>query len=129
MATQKPNIQKCYSCGGEMTVMGTGRYHYTESGLPDVDIASMNWIACLECEERVVEIPKVKQLHQCIAWALITRNASFGADERYFLRKHLGLSLKHTILLGAEFDKWITLLWDEEREIWVGLGMRKEDAR
>lgn len=78
----------CSNCKVRRPKNQKGLYHYTESGLPDVFLKNVRWTLC-ECGARQVELPRVGQLHRCIAWSLVTKNMFLTGPEMIFLRKML----------------------------------------
>ena len=64
-------------------------YHYLGSGLPDVYLKNVKWAICSECKEITVEIPRIGQLHRCIAWLIILKKSFLTGQEMIFLRKTL----------------------------------------
>lgn len=90
---------KCDACGGEM-VSGRENYHYKECGLPFVTLQNLEVRRCPQCGEFEVVIPKIEQLHQAIAWAVVSKKSRLAPAEVKFLRKHLGWS-------GADFARHI----------------------
>jgi len=88
----------------------------------------------MNCGGIQVEIPAVKQLHSCIAWAFVESRIpwSLGLDKNdtvcvlpdqlNFVRKVLGLSMDHVDkLIGASDSifRGIYLVWDEGEQFWV----------
>ncbi|MDA2927003.1 hypothetical protein MYX78_07180 [Acidobacteria bacterium AH-259-G07] len=69
-----------------------GLYHYTESGLPNIYLKNVEWYQCPHCEARRVLIPRMNQLHRCIAWRLVTKPSLLSGTEIVFLRKMLHLN-------------------------------------
>jgi transcriptional regulator with XRE-family HTH domain len=65
-------------------------YHFTESGLPDVQLAGIRYIQCKECGRKAAEIPALKQLLQLIARSLVGRGGPLTGEEIRFLRKRIG---------------------------------------
>ena len=73
-------------------------YSYAASGLPHVTLEGVEVRRCAACGEHEVVIPKIEQLHQAIANAVISKKARLASAEVRFLRKHMGWS-------GAEFAR------------------------
>ena len=104
---------KC-DCGGTM-ISTNENYSYAACGLPHITLANVEVRRCPECGEHEVVIPKIEQLHQAIAQAVIGKKARLAADEVRFLRKHLGWS-------GADFARHMGVTpetvsrWENGRE-------------
>lgn len=64
-------------------------YHYTGCGLPNVFLKNVKWAKCDKCDEVTVEIPRVGQLHRCIASYVVVKNSFLTGQEMVFLRKML----------------------------------------
>ncbi len=64
-------------------------YHYTESGLPNIYLKNVEWYQCPNCQSRRVLLPRMSQLHRCIAWRLVTKTSTLSGAEIVFLRKVL----------------------------------------
>lgn len=82
---------KCMDCGGDMT--STVREHlYRESGLDTVVLDKIEVRRCSECSGEEIVIPRLEELHQLIAGAIVAKAARLTPREIRFLRKTLGLS-------------------------------------
>jgi putative transcriptional regulator len=79
----------CDACKSGRLKRGAGLYHYTESGLPNIYLKNVDWQGCPKCGGRRVVIPRMGQLHRCIAWRLVTQPALLSGDEITYLRKML----------------------------------------
>lgn len=79
----------CSNCKVGRLKRQRGLYHYTESGLPDVFLKNVRWTLCEKCGAREVELPKLGQLHRCIAWSIVTKNMFLTGPEMIFLRRML----------------------------------------
>lgn len=78
-------------------------YRYLESGLRGVDLIGVTISTCPACGEEVVSIPKLGQLHQAIAGALLTKPGALAGDEIRFLRKNAGIAAsRFAELLGID---------------------------
>lgn len=64
-------------------------YHFTESGLSNVDLVGVRYFEC-ECGEKLVEIPAIKQLMSLIARHVAMKADALTPPEIRFLRKQLG---------------------------------------
>ena len=104
---------KC-DCGATMTTTHEN-YSYAACGLPHITLTGVEVRRCSECGEHEVVIPKIEQLHQAIAEAVIAKKARLAAAEVRFLRKHLGWS-------GADFARHMGVTpetvsrWENDRE-------------
>jgi putative zinc finger/helix-turn-helix YgiT family protein len=85
---------KCSNCG-ELTVVRPGQsYHYTESGLNNVYLENIELRVCESCGAVTPRIPRILQLHETIARAIVSQPNSLSGPEIRFLRKQLGLKAK-----------------------------------
>lgn len=87
---------KC-DCGATMKSTREN-YSYAACGLPHITLEGVEVRRCAACGEHEVVIPKLEQLHQAIANAVISKKDRLAAVEVRFLRKHLGWS-------GADFAR------------------------
>jgi putative zinc finger/helix-turn-helix YgiT family protein len=105
---------KCPACAKTMKVTREN-YNYSASGLPHVTLKNIEVRRCGECGEDEVVIPKIDQLHQVIAMAVIAKRSRLTAAEVRFLRKYLGWS-------GTDFARHMGVApetvsrWENERE-------------
>lgn len=87
-------------------------YHYIESGLPSVFLKNVKWSECPACHAREVTLPRVGQLHRCIAWHIATKPSRLTGEEIRFLRKMLRKNQKQMAeLLGLSpvvLNRWET---------------------
>src|SRR5216684_3404397 len=91
MTTQ---YSRCESCSGSMTVRKTTKeqpYHYTISGLDNVFLVGIDVEECKECHIEEPIIPRMRELHQTIAKALLHKDALLTGKEIRFLRKNAGI--------------------------------------
>ena len=80
---------RCNKCRkGTLKPQG-GLYHYKECGLPNLYLKNVEWYKCLKCKETEVIIPRVSQLHRCIAWRLVTSPPMLSGSNIKYLRKML----------------------------------------
>ncbi len=79
----------CPQCRKGKPKVRKGAYHYLGSGLPDVYLTNVKWSVCPECKEVIVEIPRIGQLHRCLAWLIILKKSFLTGQEMIFLRKML----------------------------------------
>ena len=82
---------QCPSCGGEMTTTRE-TYHYTDSGLSNIDLHDTEIRRCPSCGEEEVIIPAAESLHRSIAQQLAAKRGKLAPEEIRFLRKQLGFS-------------------------------------
>ncbi len=77
-------------------------YHYTESGLDNVYIYNISFVADADGEETIY-IPKINLLHKAIAEGIIRKKGLINAKEIRFLRTELGYTQSQlSELLGKE---------------------------
>ncbi|MBI4700537.1 MAG: helix-turn-helix domain-containing protein [Deltaproteobacteria bacterium] len=105
---------KCPACDKPMT-SARENYNYSACGLPHVTLKGVEVRRCGECGEHEVVIPRMTELHQAIAMAVVTKKARLTAAEVKFLRKHLAWS-------GADFARHMGVApetvsrWENGRE-------------
>jgi len=96
---------KCMTCGLGMVVrLATGEapYAYTLAGLRDVFLVGISIHHCKACGEEVPVIPRVGELHNVIAMALVKQGRLLRGDEIRFLRKNAGFqSSEFAALMGV----------------------------
>ncbi len=83
---------KCPSCQ-QMRQTHKGKYHYTESGLPNVWLSGVEVFEC-DCGEKFAFIPCIDELHKLIGKTLIGKEDQLSSREIRFLRKHMMLKSK-----------------------------------
>lgn len=102
----------CDHCGKSSLKIQRTLYHYTESGLPGIYLKNVKWSECPTCRARTVALPRVGQLHRCIAWHVATKSSMLTGEEIVFLRKMLGKNQKQMAeLLGLSqvvLNRWET---------------------
>jgi putative zinc finger/helix-turn-helix YgiT family protein len=104
---------KCKRCSAPIE-LSRGNYDYSSCGLP-VTLCDVQVRACPTCGERSAAIPRIEELHQAIAMAVIRKPARFTGAEVKFLRKYLGWS-------GVDFARHIGVQpevvsrWENDRE-------------
>lgn len=104
---------KCPKCRkAEMVTEVVNRYHYTESGLPNVYIDGVEVRRCPNDGEEVVGFRNLLGLHRAIAGALIAKPKRLTGDEIRFLRKYIGWSgedfAKHIDATVGTVSRWET---------------------
>ncbi len=83
-----------------------GDYRYRESGLPNVYLRNIRWYKCKECDRTEAVIPKIGQLHRCIAWRIIQKHNQLNGLEIRFLRKMMRAEQSNFAdLLGIDENK------------------------
>jgi len=75
-----------------MTAHRTPRYHYIESGLPNIYLKGVKVWSCPKCGSEEVEIPDPAGLQDAIARALVSKENRLSGKEFRFLRTYLGHS-------------------------------------
>ena len=85
---------KCDVCGAPTQIRTGQRYHYTESGLDNVYLENIELRLCDECGTVTPRIPRILQLHETIARAVVSKPHSLNGAEIRFLRKQLRLKAK-----------------------------------
>lgn len=82
---------RCQSCSKQMKLQ-KGLYRYKESGLTNVYLKNIRWYRCPRCRAAEAVIPRIAQLHRCIAWRIATKPALLSGQEIVYLRKMLKAS-------------------------------------
>lgn len=77
----------CLQCGTEMT---SAREDWPFEDLPGVTLLGVDVHRCPKCGEYEVGIPRIEQLHQVLAAAVIAKSARLAPAEVRFLRKRMG---------------------------------------
>lgn len=89
---------KCPECQAADLVETRENHRYTESGLPNVVLQDVLVRRCPSCGAHLVSLPRLAELHRCLALVLINKEGRLSPDEIRFLRKSLGWS-------GADFAR------------------------
>jgi len=79
----------CRECGGNARMVRKD-YRFTESGLNNVFLKSIEVQVCARCKGESPRIPNHDDLMRTIAVALIDKPFELAGDEVRFLRKYLG---------------------------------------
>ncbi|MBI1867736.1 MAG: transcriptional regulator [Methylocystis sp.] len=66
-------------------------YRYTDSGLENVLIEGVNFLAD-DSGDECLEIPNINGLHRAIAYGIVTRRSSMSGNELRFLRTEMGMT-------------------------------------
>jgi len=88
---------KCDICGANIVEVKTtdeAPYFYDMSGLKNVYLTGILLERCPDCKTDAPIIPRIVQLHQVIAKALLEKEELLTGDELRFLRKQAGFSAK-----------------------------------
>ena len=77
-------------------------YTYDLSGLSNVRLVGITVYTCPRCGVTSPVIPRIEELHQVIARALVRKPSMLSGEEIRFLRKHAGFpAKKFAALLGV----------------------------
>lgn len=82
----------CHECNKSEMIERQENVRYDESGLPNVVLESVKVRQCPTCGNRLVTIPRLSELHRCIAVHLVKKIARLSPADIRFLRKSLGWS-------------------------------------
>ena len=82
---------KCPECGSEMSSK-IETIDYEGTGLEKVVLEGVSVSRCTSCDEELLFIPKIEELHKCLAFAVATKPERLNGDEIRFLRKYLGFA-------------------------------------
>lgn len=103
---------QCPKCKTVKAKLQKGPYHYSESGLSNIALKNIRWWKCPNCNGTEVEIPRIGQLHRCIAWIIVTQPSMLTGPEIIFLRKELRRNQKELAqTLGIQqvvLNRWET---------------------
>jgi DNA-binding transcriptional regulator YiaG len=88
---EEANMKTCRECGSALTAKQED-HRYTESGLPNVALLSVEVRRCAKCKTSEVAIPGVAALHRAIAHTLIRKASRFTGEEVRFLLEFLGIT-------------------------------------
>lgn len=86
------NIMLCTECNKSELVERLENIRYEESGIPNVVLEAIKVRQCPTCGNRLVSIPRITELHRCIAVHLVKKPSRLAPAEITFLRKSLGWS-------------------------------------
>lgn len=86
--TQKKDI--CSNCGSEANVV-RGAYRFKESGVP-VLLKGIEIIVCPKCKNEDPIIPRMNEMMQVLALAIIHKPMKLEGHDIRFLRKYLGMT-------------------------------------
>ncbi len=82
----------CTECNVSEMIEKRKNIRYDESGVPNIVLESVKVRQCPTCGHRLVSIPRMSELHRCIAVHLVKKVARLSPAEICFLRKSLGWS-------------------------------------
>jgi len=82
--------EACSNCGAPAEA-GRGDYRFEEIGMPVV-LKNIELLRCGRCGNVDPVIPRMSQVYQVIALAIVRKNHPLSGREIEFLRTHLGLS-------------------------------------
>lgn len=85
---------KCVSCGKTAVQTRRENHRYSECGLDNVTLVSIEVRHCDDCGETEYVTPDVEGLHACIAHVVASKPERLLPLEIRFLRKYLGHSAK-----------------------------------
>ena len=92
-------MKKCRSCGSRsITIRLEDR---PLDSLPSVTLRDLKISQCAECGAEAVSIPRIEQLHEVVAKALVKKPGRLSGPEVRYLRKWLGWSGRE---LARRFD-------------------------
>lgn len=117
---------KCMTCGLEMVVRSATRetpYAYTLAGLKDVVLIGISIHHCKACGEDIPVIPRVGELHNVIAMALVKQGRLLRGDEIRFLRKNAGFQSGEFAALMGVSATYLSKV--ENGKLKLGLGADK----
>lgn len=82
----------CSECSKSELIERQENIRYDESGIPNVVLEAIKVRQCPTCGHRLVSIPRLSELHRCIAVHLVKKIARLSHADVRFLRKSLGWS-------------------------------------
>jgi putative transcriptional regulator len=85
---------KCVFCNKVEMLCEKKQHHYKESGLDNVYLEGVEIFSCPSCNEELVSIPTVPELHTLIGKHLIEKKSLLNGKEIRFLQKNAGLSVR-----------------------------------
>lgn len=100
--TAEPGTQCCEHSAQKLHSTQQQPYHYVGSGLQNVYLVGVAYYLCPECSKQSAEIPAIKDLHQAIARAIVSKSSHIIGEELRFLRKRLSIKAK-------DFAKMVSL--------------------
>jgi DNA-binding transcriptional regulator YiaG len=97
----------CMQCGTEMTV---GQEDRPYADLPGVLLRGIDVYRCPNCSDYEVAIPRMDELHEMLARAILTKRTTLVRQERRFLRNFIGWTEEELALrMGvppADVEAW-----------------------
>ncbi|MGE0084391.1 MAG: type II TA system antitoxin MqsA family protein [Desulfococcaceae bacterium] len=85
---------KCLTCNQSEMICKKVKYLYEESGLDNIYLEDTDVYLCPCCNEEIVSIHNIPELHDLIGKALTEKKSMLTGKEIRFLRKNAGLSAK-----------------------------------
>ena len=80
----------CSKCGSSLVCKTVDNYHYTECGLDDIYLDSVE-IGCCEnpmCDEEEVRFQNLSEIHDSIAKTLLENENEHTLSQKKFLKKY-----------------------------------------
>jgi putative transcriptional regulator len=108
-------FETCPSCGNRKISFTTGHYHFLDSGLDNVHLSNVDTWTCNDCGEKIVSIPRSKELMKSICESILLKPRILSGAEIRFLRKNLSLKINEFAqLLGM--DRVTVSRWENGHE-------------
>jgi putative zinc finger/helix-turn-helix YgiT family protein len=85
---------KCDRCGKATSIKKRQTHQYVESGLDNVYLENIEVRVCKSCGDRSPRIPRIDELHDTIARAIVLQPYPLSGKDIRFLRQHLGLKAR-----------------------------------
>jgi putative transcriptional regulator len=82
-------IHDCDDSAIEHLATPDDKYHYVNSGLPNVYLTGIKYRVCKECHKQEADIPALRQLLEAIARTIVEKPSRLTGTEIRFLRKRL----------------------------------------
>lgn len=96
-----------------MILSKTQKYQYSLSGLKNVFLDNIEIYCCAGCEVQIPVIPRILQLHNTIANAIVCKRALLSGAEIRFLRKNLRIKSQDWAKL-LRTDKSVYSRWEND---------------
>ena len=85
---------KCDRCGKATITKKRQMYQYVESGLDNLYLENIEVRVCKSCGNRSPRIPRINELHDTVARAIVLQPYPLSGKDIRFLRQHLGLKAR-----------------------------------
>lgn len=85
---------KCDRCGKTTITKKRQMYQYVESGLDNLYLENIEVRVCKSCGDRFPRIPRINELHDTVARAIVLQPYPLSGKDIRFLRQHLGLKAR-----------------------------------